>query len=351
MKSALYVSTQSSGFSSSNPMAVQMRQALAKQYGFVASDDPFEFSRQIVEAKAKVIAAEIKAKDKLRKTETENTARAAKQAIITAHKEPQAWEADKKEQIQRGWLTSRIINTSKNIPLVSHKHDTETVVEKMKRLKEVVQQAEECEMRRQYGRWGRASKEKPEAPRSPWTELRQAHLVNTVKTSNETAERDQIINELQELDAFRGEFMFNYSVFDLRKELMRAKKLHRVVVHQAEQAPASNVTFEGYLIGEDERERVIFTTRRVRGQLPKNTDKTPIVELLTNLKAQCERKGLKWFAELWPNATQVLCPVAPQGLRLEISAPKEVVWPIVDSIEPTVERLWTAIFGSLGTGN
>lgn len=49
-----------------------------------------------------------------------------------------------------------------------------------------------------------------------------------------------------------------------------------------------------------------------------------MLELLANLKAHCERKGLKWFAELWPNATQVACPVAPIGQRLEMSAQKSV---------------------------
>ena len=56
MKSSLYISTKTAGFDSGNPMALKMREALGQAYGFKPSNDPLEFQRQMVVAKAKFAA-------------------------------------------------------------------------------------------------------------------------------------------------------------------------------------------------------------------------------------------------------------------------------------------------------
>lgn len=346
MKSALRITTKSAGFNSSNPMALKMREALGQAYGFEPSADPFEFQRQMIEAKANAIAAELKEKEKLRKAEARKAARAAQKAETLARKERQAEEAKEAEMIRKRLSGVRIIAGSP-APVPAPKRTMESTAEIVQRLDEIVQRAEEREMRRQFGKYNRRRIE-AETAESDYAAIRREHQTQPGRQKQADIEREQLIDELQRLNAFAGEFMLAYDVYELRRALRRAKKLRGIAEHNASAAPGGEankpIRFDGYSVGEDERERVVFTIRRMRAQLPRNWDSCSLYELLNHLRNICTSQGRKWFAELWPTC-QPTPVVLPTVVKTEI-----VPEPKAELVDASVERLWTALFGGLGAG-
>lgn len=344
MKSALYISTQTAGYKSSNPMAVQMRQAMASMYGFVPSDDPFEFQRQLIKAKAKAIAVEIEAKEKARKAEARKAARAVNAA---EHQEISMIKTEEATQPRQRPITCQVM-AGEIAPLSARKKRRESTAETIQRLHHLVEMAEARDQRRKYGKWGRAYV-KANAPESDYAAIRRQHQAQLERRKEINAEREQLIDELQRLNAFAGEFMLAYDVNELHRALRRAKKLRGIVDRCASTASwvqaDKPLKFDGFVIGEDERERVAFTLRRMRAQLPMNWENCSLYELLNHLRSVCVAQGRKWFAELWPTG-QLIPAVLPTIVKTEI-----ILEPKSEPVDSAVERLWIAIFGSIGAGS
>jgi len=366
MKSSLYISTKTAGFDSGNPMALKMREALGQAYGFEPSNDPLEFQRQMVVAKAKAIEAEAKRKEKNRKARERRAMLAAMPKCPNCKSHNVSIAEDRvhscsdcgcqwtfkagaaKAEAEKAAVrqsNTRFVNTSRDVQLNSR--PTEPVADAIRRLQQVVQQAEEREARRQYGRWGRAKVE-ADAPESDYAAIRREHQTRPEAKKEVNDERERLIDELVRLGAFSGEFMLTYDTHELRRALRRAKGLRGIAEKSAGKAPSGEagkpIRFGGYSVGEDERERVVFTIRRLRAQLPMNHESVSLYELLSHLRNVCEKAGKKWFAELWPTA-QPIATVLPKVTKTEI-APE----PKAEFVDPKVERLWTAIFGQLGAG-
>lgn len=368
MKSSLYITTKTAGFDSGNPMALKMREALGKAHGFEPSADPFEFQRQMVIAKAKAVEAEAKRNERNRKARERRAMLAAmpkcpnckghKVSIIEDNvhscsdcgcqwvfRGSAAAAEVEGEKAPVHHSRTRFVNTSRTVELNSR--PMEPVGDAIRRLQQVVQQAEEREARRQYGRWGRAKVE-ADAPESDYTALRRQHQVQPERQKAVDIEREQLIDELVRLNAFSGEFMLAYDTHELRRALRRAKGLRGIAEKSAGTSPSGEankpIRFGGYSVGEDERERVVFTIRRLRAQLPRNHESVSLYELLNHLRNVCEKTGRKWFAELWP-AAQPVQSVLPKVVKTEI-----IPEPKTELVDPKIERLWTAIFGQLGAG-
>jgi ribosomal protein L37AE/L43A len=366
MKSSLYITTKTAGFDSGNPMALKMREALGKACGFEPSDDPFEFHRQMVVAKAKAIEAEAKRNERNRKARERRAMLAAMPKCPNCKGRNVGIAEDRthscsdcgcqwtfkagaaKAEAEKAAVhhsRTRFVNTSRTVELNSR--PMEPVGDAIRRLQQVVQQAEEREARRQYGRWGRAKVE-ADAPESDYTAIRREHQTRPEATKKVGDERERLIDELVRLNAFSGEFMLAYDTHELRRALRRAKSLRGIAEKSAGASPSGEankpIRFGGYSVGEDERERVVFTIRRLRAQLPRNHESVSLYELLNHLRNVCEKAGKKWFAELWPTA-QPIATVLPKVTKTEI-APE----PKAELVDPKIERLWTAIFGQLGAG-
>ena len=344
MRNGTYVTSKTVGFNDSNPMAVALRNAMAKHYGFTSSDDPFEFQRQMIEAKAKAIAAETEVKNRRR----ENAAfKAAEAAELAADQQAQSGNTSQICKNRRRLGTSRVI-AGGIAPLSARNKQRESTAEAILRLNRLLEMAEARDQRRKYGKWGRAYV-KANAPESDYAAIRRQHQVQPERHKAIDIEREQLIDELQRLDAFAGEFMLVYDVHELRRTLRRAKRLRGIAdgnTSAIQSSKADNpLRFDGFTVGEDERERVAFTIRRMRAQLPMNWEHCSLYELLNHLRNVCIAQGRKWFSELWPTG-QPFPAVLPTVVKTEI-----IPEPKPEPVNSAVERLWLAIFGSLGAGN
>jgi len=341
MRNGTYVTSKTVGFNDSNPMAVALRNAMAKHYGFTSSDDPFEFQRQLIEAKAKAIASEMQVKHRAREIA------AHKAAVLAAEQQAQTEDKNQTHKNRRRSGNSRVI-AGGIAPLSARKKQRESTAEGIRRLNHLLEMAEARDQRRKYGKWGRAYV-KANAPESDYAAIRRQHQAQPERQKAIDIEREQIIDELQRLNAFAGEFMLAYDVFELRRALHRAKKLRGIANRNTSAVQSAKadkpLRFEGFTVGEDERERVAFTIRRMRAQLPMNWEQCSLNELFNHLRNVCMAQGRKWFSELWPTS-QPLPAVLPTIVKTEI-----ITEPKLEPVDSAVECLWIAIFGSLGAGN
>jgi len=344
MRTETYVTSKTAGFSYNTPMAVALRDAMAKHYGFTSSDDPFEFQRQLIESKAKAIAAEMEAKNKARECEKPKDAKAAESAVS---QQTQAGDKNRAHRNRRRPESCRVF-AGGIAPLSARRQRRETTAETIQRLHHLLEMAEARDQRRKYGKWGRAYV-KANTPESDYTVIRRQHQAQFECRKETDIEREQIIDELQQLNAFAGEFMLTYDVYELRRALRRAKKLRGIADRNASTAHSFKADkptmFEGFVVSEDERERVAFTIRRMRAQLPMNWELCSLYELLNHLRNVCMTQGRKWFTELWPTGkpSPAVLPIVVKSERIPESKPEPV--------DSAVERLWTAIFGNSGAGN
>ncbi|HOX87887.1 MAG TPA: hypothetical protein PLY04_18055 [bacterium] len=344
MRNGTYITSKTAGFNYSNPMAVALRSAMAKHYGFTSSDDPFEFQRHLIEAKAKAIAAEMEAKHKERETEKPKVAKAAE---LAANQQAQTGDTNQAHKNRQRPENNRVF-AGGIAPLSARKKQRESTADAIRRLNHLLEMAEARDQRRKYGKWGRAYIN-ANAPESDYAALRRQHQTRPELRKEIDVEREQIIDELQRLNAFAGEFMLAYDVYELRRTLRRAKKLRGIADGNTSAIQSSKadkpLRFDGFTVGEDERERVAFTIRRMRAQLPMNWEYCSLYELLNHLRTVCIAQGRKWFSELWPTS-QPFPAVLPTVVKTEI-----IPEPKPEPVNSAVERLWLAIFGSLGAGN
>lgn len=344
MRNGNYITSKTAGFNDSNPMAVALRNAMAKRYGFTSSDDPFEFQRQMIEAKAKAIAAETEEKNRRR----ENAAfKAAEAAELAADQQAQTGDTNQTCKNRRRSGNSRVI-AGGIAPLSARRKQRESTAEAILRLNRLLEMAEARDQRRKYGKWGRAYV-KANAPESDYAAIRRQHQVQPERQKAIDIEREQLIDELVRLNAFVGEFILTYDVHELRRALHRAKKLRGIANRNTSAVQSAKadkpLRFEGFTVGEGDRERVAFTIRRMRAQLPMNWEQCSLYELLNHLHNVCMAQGRKWSSELWPTG-QPLPAVLPTIVKTEI-----IPEPKLEPLDSAVERLWIAIFGSLGAGN
>jgi len=325
-------------------MAVAMKGAMAKNYGFTPADDPFEFQRQLIQAKAKAIAAETEVRNKAREIDKLNVAKAAE---LAANQQAQSVDTNQSDKNHQRPANGHVF-VGEAAPLSARKKQRESTAEAMRRLNHLLEMAEARDQRRKYGKWGRAYV-KANTPESDYTVIRRQHQAQFECRKETDIEREQIIDELQQLNAFTGEFMLAYDVYELRRALRRAKKLRGISERSASTAPVAkpkqSIKLDGYVVREDERERVVFTIRRMRAQLPLDWEHCSLYELLNHLRNACAAQGRKWFSELWPigKPTPAVLPTVVKSEIISESKPEPV--------DSAVERLWTAIFGNSGAGN